>query len=51
MRKDEIFGNMKELSNWVSGGRIFQAEVRARTKALRQEQQGVFEKQLGMWLE
>lgn len=49
MRKDKILGNMRELSKWISGGRIFQTEVRARTKALRQEKQGVFEKQLGVW--
>lgn len=37
MRKDKRVGNMRELSKRLSG-RIFQAEGRARTEALKQEQ-------------
>ena len=35
MRKHRIFGNMRNLSKRIPGGRLFQTEVRARTKALR----------------
>ena len=53
MRKHKIFGNMRNLSKRIPGGRLFQTEVRARTKALRWGAvrgwaEGMFEKQHGV---